>query len=104
MQQTPSSNSVWTFLTNHSHVLICLERDPSMRLRDIADLVGITERAVQRIVADLEEGKVITRLRIGRRNSYEIHTETPLRHSIEKNRTVGDLMRMVKRDEKDETD
>lgn len=46
----------WTFLTNHAHVLLCLARDPELRLRDVAERVGVTERAVQRIVADLEEG------------------------------------------------
>lgn len=90
----PSSPG-WTFLTNHSHVLICLARDPLARLRDIAVLVGITERAVQRIVADLEEAGVITRQRAGRRNQYEIHSERHLRHSVEAHCTVGDLMGLV---------
>ena len=89
------SPAAWTFLTNHSHVLICLARDPFLRLRDVAVLVGITERAVQRIVADLEEGGVITRLRDGRRNHYEIHAGLPLRHPIEANCTVGELIRMA---------
>lgn len=85
----------WTFLTNHSHVLVCLARNPISRLRDVAELVGITERAVQRIVADLEEGGVITRLREGRRNRYEIHEALPLRHSIESSHTVGELLKIV---------
>ncbi len=85
----------WTFLTNHSHVLICLSRDPLMRLRDIAVQVGITERAVQRIVADLEAGEVITRIREGRRNRYEVHPDRPLRHPIEAHCTVADLMQVV---------
>ena len=85
----------WTFLTNHSHVLVCLARDPILRLRDVAALVGITERAVQRIVADLEEGGVITRLREGRRNRYEIHEALPLRHAIEASHTVGELLKIV---------
>ena len=85
----------WTFLSNQSHVLICLYRDPLARLRDIAVLVGITERAVQRIVADLEEAGVITRRRTGRRNQYEIHPECHLRHAIEAHCTVGDLLRLV---------
>jgi DNA-binding transcriptional ArsR family regulator len=66
-----------------------------MRLREIAVLVGVTERAVQRIIAELEEAGVITRLRKGRRNHYEIHPELPLRHSVEAHCTVGDLMRML---------
>lgn len=89
------SAAAWTFLTNHSHVLICLARDPLLRLRDVAALVGITERAVQRIVADLEEGGVITRVRDGRRNQYEIHGELQLRHPVEANCKVNDLMLMV---------
>lgn len=92
----PSSPG-WTFLTNHSHVLICLDRDPLARLRDIAVLVGITERAVQRIVADLEEAGVITRLRTGRRNQYVLHSECRLRHSVEAHCTVDDLLGLVTR-------
>lgn len=90
-----SSGAAWTFLTNHSHVLICLVRDPASRVRDIAILVGITERAVQRIVADLEEAGVITRQRAGRRNQYEIHSESHLRHAVEAHCTVGDLLGLV---------
>jgi DNA-binding IclR family transcriptional regulator len=85
----------WTFLTNHSHVLICLARDPFLRMRDVALLVGITERAVQRIVADLEEAGIIVRTRDGRRNHYEIHRSLPLRHSVEAGCTVGDLLSLI---------
>lgn len=86
----------WTFLTNHSHVLICLWREPEARLRDVAGKVGITERAVQGIVADLEAAGVVTRSREGRRNRYEIHDAVPLRHPVESERTVADLLQMVK--------
>ena len=85
----------WTFLTNHTHVLVCLARDPQARLRDVAQAVGITERAVQKIVAELEEGGVLTRERDGRRNSYEIHRSGRLRHPLEAHRTVGDLLAAV---------
>ncbi len=85
----------WTFLTNHSHVLFCLASNPELRLREVADMVGITERAVQRIVADLEEGGILTRIRDGRRNRYEIHPELPLRHPIESHRTVSDLLTLL---------
>lgn len=85
----------WTFLTNHSHVLICLANEPSMRLRDVADRVGITERAVQSIVADLEHAGIITRFREGRRNRYEIHLDQPLRHPVESHCHVRDLLKMV---------
>ncbi|HVK06897.1 MAG TPA: winged helix-turn-helix domain-containing protein [Armatimonadaceae bacterium] len=87
--------SGWTFLSNHAHVLICLGRDPGVRLRDVAERVGITERAVQRIVADLEEAGVITRTRDGRRNHYDIHHCKPLRHPIEAHATVGALLAAV---------
>jgi len=85
----------WTFLTNHSHVLICLWRGPDDRLRDVAQRVGITERAVQAIVADLEAAGTLTRTRDGRRNHYQIHADSRLRHPVEAGRTVGDLLRMV---------
>jgi predicted ArsR family transcriptional regulator len=82
----------WTFLTNHSHVLICLTRDPDMRLRDLADVVGITDRAVQGIVNDLEEAGCIIRHREGRRNRYEILRDRPMRHHVEKGHMVGELL------------
>ena len=85
----------WTFFTNHTHVLICLAREPELRLRDVAARVAITERAVQRIVADLEAARILTRIRDGRRNRYEVHADRPLRHSVEAHCTVGDVLRMV---------
>ena len=87
--------SGWTFLSNHAHVLLCLARDPDTRLRNVATDVGITERAVQKIVADLEQGGVLTRQRQGRRNRYEIDRTSPLRHPLESNATVGRLLRLV---------
>lgn len=89
------SASSWTFLTNHTHVLICLAREPELRLRDVAARVSITERAVQRIVAELEAAQILTRIRDGRRNRYQVHLAKPLRHSIEAHRSVGDLLRLV---------
>ena len=91
----PTSPSPWTFLSNHAHVLFCLADDPEMRLRDVAARVGVTERAVFRIVADLEEAGVLTRQKEGRRNSYEVHGGQPLRHAIESHRTVGDLLKLI---------
>lgn len=88
-------SSRWTFLTNHAHVLICLAGDPGLRLRDVALRVGITERMVQRIVTQLEEAGVLTRVREGRRNRYELNPECPLRHPLESSRSVGDLLRLV---------
>jgi predicted ArsR family transcriptional regulator len=82
----------WTFLTNHSHVLICLARDPTARLRDVATQVGITERAVQNIVAELEAGGYLERHREGRRNHYALHLDIPLRHPVEREHRIGELL------------
>lgn len=89
------SDSNWTFLTNHSHVLLCLAEDPEMRLRDVAERVGITERAVQSIVLDLEQAKVVTRHRVGRRNHYQLHLNHQLHHPVEEHCVVSDLVKMV---------
>jgi len=85
----------WTFLTNHGHVLICLAQSPEVRLRDVALRVGVTERAVQRIVADLEEGGYLTRRRAGRQNEYEIAQDQPMRHPVEAHQTVGAMIAMA---------
>ena len=85
----------WTFLSNHAHVLVCLGRDPDIRLRDVAEQVGMTERAVFKIVSELEESGVITRIREGRRNHYEIDTTVTLRHPLEQDRTVSSLLKML---------
>jgi hypothetical protein len=87
----------WTFLTNHAHVLILLSRSPSMVLREVALLVGITERAVQRIIADLEHGQFIQREKVGRQNRYRILTERHLRHPVEAHRTIGELIKLIER-------
>lgn len=89
------TNGTWTFLSNHGHVLICLSHDPDARLREIAERVGITERAVQSIVTDLEEEGFITRVREGRRNHYKLHVRKRLRHDVESHCTVADLLAMV---------
>ncbi len=90
-----ASQPSWTFLSNHAHVLLLLAADPEIRLRDVAVRVGITERAVQRIVADLEQGKYIERERNGRRNHYHVHQELPLRHPVESHRDVGSLLALI---------
>lgn len=84
--------SGWTFLSNHAHVLLVLARDPDKRIRDIADEVGITERAVQRIISELLEIDAIKRERVGRRNHYEVNRKLPLRHPLESTHTVGELI------------
>ncbi len=85
----------WTFLSNHSHVLICLHRDPELTLREVSDVVGITERSVQRILRELEEGGFVVREREGLRNRYRFKLSARLRHPIESHRTIGDLVDMV---------
>lgn len=91
----PEAEAAWTFLTNHAHVLLCIAREPEARMRDVADLVGITERAVQRIVADLEEGGYLERIRQGRRNRYQVRDHLPLRHPIERHEQVSSLIALV---------
>jgi DNA-binding MarR family transcriptional regulator len=84
--------STWTFLSNHAHVIICIAADPTVRMRDIALMVNITERAVQRIIAEMEKGGYLTSVRQGRRNSYIIHGDRPLRHHLESHRTLQHLI------------
>jgi DNA-binding MarR family transcriptional regulator len=85
----------WTFLTNHAHVLFCIAEDPEVRLRDVAARVGITERAVQRIVTDLEGEGYLTVSKEGRRNRYQVNYDRPLRHPIERHRNVQALINLV---------
>lgn len=82
----------WTFLTNHARVLMCVASDSSIRLRDVAALVGITERAAQRIVADLVDTGYLERTRVGRRNVYRLLANRPMRHPLERHHTVGELL------------
>ena len=91
----PAEAPGWTFLSNHTHVLVCLARNPDQVLREVAQQVGITERAVQRIVAELEAGGVVRRERHGRRNRYALNLDAPLRHPLERHCTVGELLRSV---------
>jgi DNA-binding MarR family transcriptional regulator len=82
----------WTFLTNHAHVLIHLHSYPDARVRDLADAVGITERSVMNILADLEEGGYVSRTRVGRRNQYRVHPRLRFRHPAEAGQPVGKLL------------
>ena len=86
----------WTFLTNHAHVLIVLDENSGIVLREVATRVGITERAVQRIIQDLEEGGFIHRTRVGRQNQYEVLPDQSLRHPIESHRRIGDLLNLIR--------
>lgn len=90
-----TSTTRWTFLTNHFHVLILLSQDSMLVIREVADRVGITERAVQRIITELEDEGFLEREKLGRRNRYRIRTNQPLRHPIEAHHTVGELIALV---------
>lgn len=90
-----SHSASWTFLTNHTHVLLCLAGDPEMLMREVATRVGITERAVQRIVNELAEAGYLRKQRQGRRNRYTVVRGLPLRHPVENHRTVDDLLALV---------
>lgn len=87
--------SDWTLFSNHGHVLVCLARDPQARLRDVATSVGITERAVQKIVRDLQQGDMISVSKQGRRNQYRIHRKASLRHSLESENSIGGLIDFI---------
>jgi hypothetical protein len=95
--QSSSGNDfrVWRFVTNHAHVLACIAADPGARLRDIAATVGITERTAGQIVSELEQAGYLTKTRVGRRNTYVVHGELPLRHPEHRHHTVGELIRFL---------
>ena len=102
-KQTPAQPELeraqtWTFLTNHAHVLISLAGDPTLRIRDLAARVGITERAIQRIISDLEEAGYLTHDRDGRRNLYRVRANRPLRHPVEAHQTVAALLQALRSD------
>ncbi|MCA8965377.1 MAG: winged helix-turn-helix transcriptional regulator [Planctomycetes bacterium] len=92
----PPTTAPWTFFTNHAHVLVLLARDPELRLRDVAERVEITERAVQRIVGELAAGGYLQVERIGRRNRYRIIDRHPLRHPVEAGTTLRELLALLK--------
>jgi len=89
----------WHFLTNHAQVLLCIERNPEARLRDIAGIVGITERATQRIVSDLVEAGYVTRERAGRRNRYALDRNVRMRHPSQFNHEIGELLDLLRLDD-----
>lgn len=92
------SDAHWTFLSNHSHVLILIKQDSSIVIREIAARVGITERAVQRIIAELEKGGFLEREKLGRQNHYRVLDNKPLRHPIERHKTIRDLLNLILED------
>ena len=87
---------MWTFLSNHGHVLVALATDPNARMRDVAVSVGITERAVQLIVRDLHQAGYLEVQRVGRRNTYTVVTNRPLRHPLEQHTSIGDFLSVLR--------
>jgi DNA-binding IclR family transcriptional regulator len=94
---SPDSPKPWTFVTNHTQVLLCLAENPDVRLRDVAAAVGITERAAQRILADLVEAGYVSRDRVGRRNRYTINRELAMRHEAQLGYEIGPLLDLLER-------
>jgi len=90
-----TDTGTWTFLTNHTHVLLTLYRNPDLRQRDIAAMVGLTEGAVQKILHDLEEGGYLQVERVGRRNHYEVDDSGHLRHPLEAGHQIGEVLRLL---------
>ena len=91
----PTTTGTWGFLTNHAHVLLCIARDSESRVRDIADQVGITERAAQRILADLIADGYVTRTKVRRRNNYKVNPQGHLRHPVFRNLAIGPLLEVL---------
>jgi len=89
------STADWTFLTNHGHVFAYIARHPRSTIREIARAVGITDRATQKIIASLESEGYITRMKAGRCNRYEVHPELPMRHRMDRDHAVSDLLRAL---------
>lgn len=85
----------WTFLTNHAHVFLCVVKDPEARLRDIAEIVGITERATQRIMSDLVEAGYIERDKAGRRNVYRVPAGLQMRHPMDRHADLDQLVHVL---------
>src|SRR5262249_61390179 len=93
---SPEEPRSWRFLSNHTQVLLCTQRDPDVRFRDVAQMVGITERAAQRIVADLIESGYVESERIGRRNHYRVNLDTAMRHPAQAGHDIVELVRLLK--------
>ena len=89
---SPTDEKPWRFLSNHTQVLLAIAHDPDARLRDVADSVGITERAAQRILADLVETGYVARERVGRRNRYRINRDAKMRHDAQLGQEIGPLL------------
>ena len=92
MPRSPKPEQSWTFLSNHAHVLICVARQPDVRVSEIADLVGIQERTVVRIIHELSDAGYLTVTRVGRNNVYEIDLDVPLRHPLESHHHIKEVI------------
>src|SRR5262245_23868436 len=93
---SPDSNSTWHFVTSHTQVLLCLQQNPDVRLRDVAETVGITERAAQRIVTDLVDAGYVSRHRKGRRNHYTLNRNLAMRHPSQLEHEIGELLDLLR--------
>ena len=95
MSSSDDNGKTWRFLSNHTQVLLCLIRDPNARFRDLAGSVGITERAAQRIVADLIASGYVESERVGRRNRYRVNTDIAMRHPAQDGHEIGELLSLL---------
>ena len=95
MSSTRSDEKPWRFVTSHTQVLLCIARNPEIRIRDVARLTGITERAAQRIIADLIEAGYLERTRVGRRNHYVVKPELKMRHPLQHSYEIGELLDLL---------
>ena len=93
---SPDDDRSWRFVTNHTQVLLCIASDPEVRLRDVAATVGITERAAQRIVADLVDAGYVQRERVGRRNRYSINRTISMRHPSQREHEIGEILDVLR--------
>jgi len=101
MSDPDQSSGTWTLLTGHGHVLVEIARNPKARIRDISPVVGLTDRTVQAIVADLEAGGYLTRTRIGRRVIYTVNRDSLFRHSAQEGLRVGPFLDLLAASEGD---
>ncbi|MER5918279.1 winged helix-turn-helix transcriptional regulator [Streptomyces sp. NPDC001982] len=99
MDGLPGQRTTWTFLTNHARILAAIADDPKMRIRDLAAHCRLTERAVQKIIFDLEQDGYLSHTRVGRSNIYRIEPDTVLRHPAEAGLTVATLLSVLAHDE-----
>lgn len=98
MSSGETSAPGWTFVTNHTQVLLCIARDPDIRLRDVAARIGITERATQRILADLVGAGYVDRQREGRRNRYTVNPDLRMRHPAQEGHDIGEMLDLLRRE------